>query len=80
MNQMMLEFASDSKQLKMSMDHIREAVEAVKNAVSESAVGVTSVTERSVNLTTSVGDIGAEANSNMDIAGKLNHEVNRFKL
>lgn len=80
MNQMMLEFAADSEQLKTSMDHIREAVEAVKNAVGESAVGVTNVTEKSVDLTTSVGDIGAEANSNMDIASQLNQEVNKFKL
>ncbi|MCI8298948.1 MAG: methyl-accepting chemotaxis protein [Lachnospiraceae bacterium] len=80
MNQMMREFASDSEQLKMSMGHIREAVEAVKNAVSESAVGVTNVTEKSVSLTTSVGDIGAEANANMDIAGQLDQEVNKFKL
>ncbi len=80
MNQMMLEFAADSEQLKISMDHIREAVEAVKNAVGESAVGVTNVTEKSVDLTASVGDIGAEANSNMDIAGQLSQEVNKFKL
>lgn len=80
MNQMMLEFAADSEQLKISMDHIREAVEAVKNAVGESAVGVTNVTEKSVDLTASVGDIGAEANSNMDIAGHLSQEVNKFKL
>lgn len=80
MNQMMREFAADSEQLKISMDHIREAVEAVKNAVGESAVGVTNVTEKSVDLTASVGDIGAEANSNMDIAGQLSQEVNKFKL
>ncbi len=80
MNQMMLEFAADSEQLKTSMDHIREAVEAVKNAVGESAVGVTNVTEKAVDLTVSVGDIGMEANSNMDIAGQLNQEVNKFKL
>lgn len=80
MNQLMLEFAADSEQLKISMDHIREAVEAVKNAVGESAVGVTNVTEKSVDLTASVGDIGAEANSNMDIAGQLSQEVNKFKL
>lgn len=80
MNHMMMEFASDSQQLKTSMNQIREAVEAVKNAVSESTVGVTNVTEKSVDLTASIGDIGAEANSNMDIAGELNQEVNKFKL
>ena len=48
--------------------------------VEESAKGVASVTEKSVNITSSVGDIGVEANSNMDIANMLNVEVNKFKL
>ena len=46
----------------------------------ESAKGVVNVTEMSVNLTTSVGDVGKEANSNMDIASQLTSEVNKFKL
>ena len=80
MNEMMREFASDSEQLKQGMAYIRDSVEGVKNAVSESAQGVTSVTEKAVDLTVSVGDIGVEANSNMDISNQLNQEVQRFKL
>ena len=34
----------------------------------------------SVDLTTSMGDIGNEASSNMDIANQLNAEVGKFKL
>lgn len=80
MNHMMQEFAEESEQVKNSIDQIKEAISAVSVAVEESAKGVTNVTEMSVNLTNSVGDIGNEANSNMDIANQLNTEVNKFKL
>lgn len=33
-----------------------------------------------VNITSSVDDIGNEANLNLDIANGLDSEVNRFKL
>ena len=79
-NEMMEQFAGESEQIKNSIDQIKEAVGAVSIAVEESAKGVTNVTEMSVDLTTSIGDVGNEANSNMDIASKLNIEVGKFKL
>ena len=80
MNQMMERFANESEQIRDSIDQIKEAVSAVSIAVEESAQGVTNVTEMSVDLTTSMGDIGNEASSNMDIANQLNAEVGKFKL
>lgn len=80
MSRMMQEFADESTEVKQRVDQIREAVAAVSIAVEESAKGVTNVTEMSVDLTSSVGDIEHEANSNMDIANQLNAEVNKFKL
>lgn len=80
MNQMMVRFANESEQIRDSIDQIKEAVSAVSIAVEESAQGVTNVTEMSVDLTTSMGDIGNEASSNMDIANQLNAEVGKFKL
>lgn len=80
MSQMMQEFADESNEVKHSIDEIKEAISAVSIAVEESAKGVTNVTEMSVDLTSSVGDIGNEANSNMSIANQLNAEVNKFKL
>ncbi len=80
MSQMMQAFADESGEVKQSIDEIKEAISAVSIAVEESAKGVTNVTEMSVDLTSSVGDIGNEANSNMDIANQLNAEVNKFKL
>lgn len=80
MYDMMQSFADGSAQLRESMDSIKEAIAAVNIAVEESAKGVTNVTEMSVDLTASVGDIENEANSNRDIANQLNQEVNKFKL
>lgn len=80
MNSMMQAFADESGQIKSSIDQIKEAISAVSIAVEESARGVTNVTEMSVDLTANVGDIGNEANSNMDIANLLNVEVGKFKL
>ena len=80
MSGMMQQFAGESEQIKYSIDQIKEAIAAVNVAVEESAKGVTNVTSMSVDLTTSVGDIGNEANNNMDIANQLKTEVAKFKL
>lgn len=80
MNQMMKEFADSSENLKTNVEAIKESVNAVNIAIEESARGITSVSEATVNITTSVDDIGNEANSNLDIANGLDSEVNRFKL
>lgn len=80
MNEMMQRFAAESEQLKMGMDQIRQALQDVKTAVSESAVGVTNVTETAVRLTGNVSDIGKEADFNLEIVDRLNDEVGKFKL
>lgn len=76
----MQSFADESAQLKENIDGIRETIAAVNIAVEESTKGITNVTEMSVDITTSVGDIESEAVSNRDIANELNQEVNKFKL
>ena len=80
MNQMMAEFAASSESLKANIETIRESVNAVNIAIEENARGISSVSEATVNITSSVADIGMEANSNLDIANGLDTEVNRFKL
>ncbi len=80
LNRMMREFASGSEQIKDNMDRIRESMESVKLAVDESTAGVTNVTEKSVDLTGSVAEIGQEAGSGMEIADELGTEVSRFRL
>ena len=80
MNVMMQRFASESEQLKLNMDAIREALSEVKTAVNESAIGVSNVTETAVRLTNDVSDIGEEATSNLEIVERLNGEVGKFKL
>ncbi|MDE5697153.1 MAG: methyl-accepting chemotaxis protein [Lachnospiraceae bacterium] len=80
MNERMQHFAVESEQLKQRMDVIRNTLEDVRTAVSESALGVTNVTETAVRLTGNVSDIGKEAELNLEIVGRLNGEVGKFKL
>ncbi|MCM1539557.1 MAG: methyl-accepting chemotaxis protein [bacterium] len=80
MNEMMQRFAGESEQLKMNMEAIKKSLEEVKIAVSESTIGVGNVADTAVRLTGSVRDIGKEASSNLEIVGRLNSEVGKFKL
>lgn len=80
MNSIMRAFADESDQVKNSIDQIKGAISSVNLAAEESVKGITSVTQMAVDLTGRVGDIGNEANSNMNIANQLNDEVNKFKL
>ena len=80
MNGMMNEFAASSETLRHNVDSIKESVGAVNIAIEESTKGITSVSEATVNITTSVDDIGAEANANLNVANGIDTEVNRFKL
>jgi len=80
MNRIMQEFATESLQLRENIDDIKDAIEAVNIAVEESTRGVTNVAETSVNLTSSVADIGSEADANKGIAERLNEEVGKFKI
>ena len=80
MNEMMQEFAEDSVHLREQMDMVKTSVGDIRIAVGESAQGVSSVTEKAIDLTNNVSEIGLEANSNLDIAGQLDQEVGKFKL
>jgi len=80
MSATMQDFTASCEELKSNMDSIKNNIEAANIAVDESAKGISSVSEISVSLTSSVGDIQNQANGNMDIANLLNQEVNRFKL
>ena len=80
MSATMQDFTASCQELKSSMDTIKESIESANIAVDESTRGISSVSEISVSLTSSVSDIQHQANGNMDIANMLNQEVNRFKL
>lgn len=80
MNGMMQHFAAESEKLKTNMNEIKEALANVKTAVGESTLGVVNVAETAVRLTGNVSDIEKEAEVNLDIVGRLNSEVGKFKL
>lgn len=73
-------FANNSEQLNQSIDSIKESIETVNVAVEESAKGVVSVTEMSVQLTERMKDVGNKALENMDISEELKNQVGKFKL
>lgn len=80
MHEMMQHFASVSERLKKNMNEIKESLDDVKTAVGECAIGITNVTETTVDLAGNVSDIEKEANLNLEIVGRLNAEVGKFKL
>lgn len=80
MGGMMQRFADESSEIKENVDQIKEAAAAVNVSVEESAKGVTSVTQMSVDLTSSVSDIQGEADTNLKVVDALSDEVQKFKL
>lgn len=80
LDEILQHFVVESEQVKMNMNEIKQALEDVKTAVSESASGVTNVTETAMKLTGNVNDIEKEAGSNLEIVGRLNGEVGKFKV
>lgn len=80
MSDMMKSFADRSDSVKSSMNFIRESIAAVNIAVDESTKGITNVTEKAVELTQGVNDIGQESHNNVVISDKLNAEIKKFKL
>lgn len=77
---MMQRFATENEQLKLNMNEIKTALGDVKTAVSESAAAVTNVAETAVRLADHVSEIGKESDFNLEIVGRLNNEVGKFKL
>lgn len=80
MNRRMQKFAEESEKLRENMDGIKEAVNAVNIAISESTIGIESVTKQAVDLAMSVGEIEEDARNNQNVAVSLDSEVKRFKL
>ncbi|MDE6889385.1 MAG: methyl-accepting chemotaxis protein [Eubacterium sp.] len=79
-NTMMQEFSEQAQQLQTNMDQIRQVMEAVNDAVEESALGVSRISEMSASINDNVKDIEGLADTNRDIANMLDAEVNKFRL
>lgn len=80
MNKLLQGFAMSSEGLRNNMDKIKEAINAVNTAISETSSGVDQVTQQSVEIAEAIGDIGNEALNNKDLAERLDGEVKKFKL
>ena len=79
-NSMMMEFRGQAQQLQSNMDQIRQVMEAVSHSVEESTCGVSRISEMSSSINENVADIEGQADTNMDIANRLDIEVNKFRL
>lgn len=79
-DEMLQKFTAENEQLKENVNCIREALEGMKTAVSESALGISNVAEMAVNLTNNMHVIDEKAKKNLDISEQLDQEVHKFKL
>ena len=77
---MMENFAEDSERLEQSINHMKDALQAVSTAIEENARGVVNVSEVSAQLTESMRDIEKRADLNKKIGEQLAEEVGKFKL
>lgn len=80
MNGMMTRFAEVSGELQDRMDTIKEAINAVNIAISETTIGVENITKQAVELATGMGEIQEDAATNKEVADSLEVEVKKFKL
>ena len=77
---MMTEFEELSNSVQHNIESIKEATESVAKAVEDTASSVVTATEKSVDMSNSIKEIGGEADSSNDISNALYDEVNKFKL
>ena len=74
------DFADQAAKLSEELDSIKESIESITTAIDESSKGITNVAETSTTLTRSVESVTNQVNENLNIAGKLDTEVGKFKL
>ena len=77
---MMQRFKNQALSLQENMDTISNAVTEVNIAVEESTNGIYSISETAINISGNVTDIQVEADKNLEIAGQLQSEVDKFKI
>lgn len=76
----MEDFASSSQKVQEAISSIKEAIDAINIAVEETAQGITTVTTATVDIVSSMNDIGEDAQKNLDVSEELYSEVRRFKI
>lgn len=79
-NDMMVSFNQRFTEFKDNMAELRETMNAVTIAVDESTRAIVDVTQTSERLSNNTSEVKDDANKNMQIAQKLEHEANKFKI
>lgn len=71
-------FAEKSSEVQSSMQYIKTSIDAINTAVQETAEGVTSVTEATVDIAGNITNITTEAEDNLHVAAMIQEEVSKF--
>ena len=78
-NATMVEFTNQCNALEQNAQEVAISVGDVNIAVEESAKGITVITESSVDLASTIGEVRELAAANSEIAQNLDQEVNKFR-
>ena len=79
-DKMMTDFEELSNSVSQNIERIKKATETVAKTVEGTAESVVNATEKSVDMSKSLKEIGGEADSSNDISNALFDEVNKFKI
>ncbi|MCR5254871.1 MAG: methyl-accepting chemotaxis protein [Acetatifactor sp.] len=79
-DELLRNFSLESEELHNKMNRVKSVVSDIDKIVDENASGINSLAETASDIASIVGDIGQIAKENKDIAGKLEGEVNKFKI
>ena len=80
MDAMMKEFSDLSGQIRENISGIKDLADSLNIAVEETAKGVLHTTEKTVDISRSMQDIGNDALTNSNISDTLYEDVNKFRL
>lgn len=78
-NGILREISANSSEIDMTMNDMANEISEISKAVDESANGITEVTENICSLVTSISDVKASSNENLEIADQLENSVAKFK-
>ena len=78
MDEMMEAFRGKAAALENMLAQVAESVNGINTAMEENAEGVSNVADNTGNLVQLLGEIGQDADSNMQISDNLQEEVKRF--
>ncbi|MFX0559884.1 methyl-accepting chemotaxis protein [Tepidibacillus infernus] len=78
--QLFEEFTAKSEQISTSIDQINSAIESVASSVEQSAASSQDIANNSIEISTAIEEVSKVANSQADLAQRLNEMIKKFKV